>query len=90
MQNGQVLMTTETERLLRIIGDIFTCVSQGEDVASSETQSRLAAILFQMQLDVTPDRMQDAFGKLTDESQQCINSVMDEFRFQSGVNRVSP
>jgi hypothetical protein len=83
-------MTTETERLLRIIGDIFTCVSRGEDVASLETQSRLADILLQMQRDVTPDRMQDAFGKLTYESQQCINSVMDEFRFQPGVNRVSP
>ena len=83
-------MATETERLLRIIGDIFTCVSEGEDIASPETQSRLAGILFQMQRDVSPDRMQDAFGSLTEDSQRCINSVMDEFRLQSGANRVSP
>jgi hypothetical protein len=83
-------MATETERLLCIIGDICTCVSEGEDIALPETQSRLAEILFQMQRDVTPDRMQDAFGSLTEDSQRCINSVMDEFRSQSGVKRVSP
>lgn len=90
VENGQVLMATETKRLLRIIGDIFTCVSEGEDITLPETQSRLAGILFQMQRNVSPDRIQDAFGSLPEDSQRCINSVMDEFRLQSGVNRVSP
>lgn len=82
-------MTTEAERLLRIIGEIFMYVSEGEELATPDTQSRLAKILLQMQQSVPGDRMQHAFGSLTDESQQCINSVMNEFRAQSG-NLVSP
>ena len=89
VENGQVCMTAEAERLLRIIGEVFMFVSEGEDVASPDTQSRLAKILFQMQQNVPGDRMQQAFGSLADESQQCINSVMEEFRAQSG-NLVSP
>jgi len=91
VESGQVQMTAEAERLLRIIGEVFAYVSEGEDLASPDTQSRLAKILFQMQSDVPADRMQQAFVSLPQESQQCVNSVMDEFRAQaSGVNLVSP
>lgn len=82
--------TTEAERLLRIIAEIFTYISDGEDLASPDTQGRLAKILVEMQNDVPADRMQAAFGALSPETQQCVNSVVNEYCAQSGVNLVSP
>lgn len=91
VQNGQVLVTTETERLLRIIGEVFSHVADGEDIASPETQSRLAEILVKIQNEVPPDRIQDAFGSLAEDVQCSINAVMDEHRLHSsGANRISP
>ena len=90
VESGQIVMTAETERLLRIIGQTFTYVSEGEDIASPETQSRLAEILFKMQNDVGPDQMQQAFESLTPEVQACINSVMDEYRLKSVSTRITP
>lgn len=90
MEQRQVLATVDTERLLRIIGEIFACICEGEDLASPDTRSRLAKILFQMQSDVPGERMQTAFSSLPQQSQQCVTAVMSEFQAQSGANLVSP
>lgn len=90
VESGQIQLATETERLLRIIGEIFTYVSEGEEIASTETQARLAKTLFQMQNDVPADRMQVAIGGLSRESQQSIQSAMEQFRGSSGANIISP
>jgi len=63
-------------KILQIVGAVLFFVDEGENIASQETCSRLAAVLMQLHRVLPADVMNDAFGSVSVEAQNGINLAM--------------
>lgn len=73
---------TQYMELVRIIGETLAFVSDSEDIASSNTCTRFAFILYHMQQKIRPDLMQQSFASLSPAAQAEVTSIMAEHAHQ--------
>jgi len=77
IESGAVSMTAEAPALMRIVGQIFADVEDGEEVASTATCSRLAVILTKIQESVDSGLIQKCFSQLSPEAQNGIQIALE-------------
>ena len=78
VEKGLISLTAETAQILRIIGETLAYIDDGEDLATPETQTTFAEILFQMTRDIESIHMQKAYQKLPSEVQYSLNTFLDQ------------
>ena len=69
-------MQTESGNLIRIIGKILALVSEGEEVASQDTCSRLIGVIAKIQQTVDGNMIQSVFSTLEPDVQQALVAAM--------------
>jgi hypothetical protein len=78
IESASVDIDTRYMDLVRIIGETLAFVSDSEDIASPNTCTRFAFILYQLQQKIHPDRMQQSFASLSPDAQAEVTSIMKE------------
>lgn len=78
IENGSVDLETQYAEVVRIIGEALAYISDGEDIATAETCSSFAEILFHLQQNTQPSSMQESFAALSPDAQAAVRSVMNE------------
>ena len=76
IDSNMINVQAEFSNLIRIIGKIFALVSEGEELATQSTCSRLLGVINTIQQSVDGNAIQTAFGSLDEESQQALVSAM--------------
>jgi len=76
IDSNMINVQAEYSNLIRIIGKIFALVSDGEEVATQSTCSRLLGVINTIQQSVDGNAIQTAFGTLDEESQQALVAAM--------------
>lgn len=89
LEAKEINLVNECQLLLRIIGEIFMRLDDGEDLADEDTTVHLACILHRLQSEVQPHIMQSCFASITPQEQTAINAAMSEYAHRFG-NVVSP
>jgi len=69
-------LQTEYSTLIRIIGNILSLVSEGDNVASTSTCSRLMGVIGKIQQTVDGNSIQAAFSMLEPEVQEALVAAM--------------
>lgn len=75
IEKGDIDIQTNAKQLLNIFGRVAFDVSEGEDVASESTCSRMASILTELQNRMEPAVLQSLFSELSLEAQNGISTL---------------
>mmetsp|Transcript_24488 Transcript_24488/g.58091 ORF Transcript_24488/g.58091 Transcript_24488/m.58091 type:complete len:1322 (+) Transcript_24488:125-4090(+) len=91
IENGSINIQVEAFRLTQIISAILFDVEEGEDVATQDTCSQLASILFQLQQG-NPQMVQKAYVGLDADVQRVVGAVLQGHvvHSRSTANIVTP
>jgi len=76
VETNIINVQTEYRTLIRIIGKILVLVSEGDEVASQNTCSRLMGVIGKIQQTVDGNSIQAAFSVLEPEAQEALVSAM--------------
>jgi hypothetical protein len=75
--NGVINVTTNAAGVLRVIGETLSFASEGEDIATDETISRMTDVLIRMQKQLPTAALNHAFASISPEAQCGINMVLN-------------
>lgn len=75
VENGDIEIQSNAKQLLNVMGRVAFDVSEGEEVASESTCSRMASILAELQKRIDPSVLQHMYGELSLEAQNGINAL---------------
>jgi len=76
VESNMINLQTEYSTLIRIIGNILSLVSEGDNVASTSTCSRLMGVIGKIQQTVDGNSIQAAFSMLEPEVQEALVAAM--------------
>ena len=76
VESNMINLQTEYSTLIRIIGKILSLVSEGDDVASPSTCSRMMGVIGKIQQAVDGNSIQVAFSMLDPEVQEALAAAM--------------
>jgi hypothetical protein len=75
IENGDIDIHSNAKQLLNVLGRVAFDVSEGEEVASESTCSRMASILAELQKRMEPSVLQGLYSELSLEAQNGINAL---------------
>jgi len=76
VENGELDLTQNLTKVLKVIGEVTDAVNDGHEMATQETCGRFASIIAAIQTQVDASLIQQAFANLTEEAQNGINLLM--------------
>ena len=85
IESNKIDITKHFQVLMRIFGDLLSCVADGEDLLTDDTQVRLGNILSALQQRVPPNTMEKAFQVLSPDAQGSIHEFLQAYS-HSGVH----
>lgn len=77
IEHGKIDMTSTCEMIVRIIGEIFVMVDDGEDIASEETCTRLEAILIRVKDADHSGFVQNSFASLSVKGREAVDAFLE-------------
>jgi hypothetical protein len=76
IQSNMINVKAEYGKLIQIIGKIFLLVSEGNEVTSEGTCSRLMGVIDTIQRSVDSNSIQVAFSMMEQDAQQALVAAM--------------